>query len=93
MDCGILIQHLNLNRNVRVVNRNNSSGRSQGAPGWPIRIHQLRQDSGDDLTETTSPAERLAMVWELTARAWKLTGFALPDYDRRETPVRVLRPT
>jgi hypothetical protein len=74
------------------VNRANSSDRNQGVPEWPVRIHKLGEDPGDDLTDATTPEERIAMVWELTARAWMLTGLALPEYSRQETPVRVLRP-
>ena len=69
-----------------------SKGENRGVPGWPVCVHQLGQDAGDDLTETTTPEQRLAMVWELTARAWMLTGVAIPTYRRSETPVRVLRP-
>ena len=75
------------------MNRANSSGPNQGVPEWPVRVHQLGEDPGDDLTDITTPAERIAMVWELTARAWMLTGEALPEYSRQETPIRVLRPT
>ncbi len=70
-----------------------SRGQHRGPPGWPVRVFQLGQDADEDLTESTTPEERLAMVWELTARAWKLTGASLPTYRRSEIPVRVLRPT
>ena len=90
MDCGIRIHHSN--RNFESVNDASSSGQKQGVPEWPVRVHKLGEDLGDDLTDTTTPVERIAMVWELTARAWMLTGAALPEYSRQETPIRVLRP-
>lgn len=62
------------------------------ATRWPVEVHELGQDSVDDLSEITTPEDRLAMVWELTIRAWTLTGLALPSYSRSETPVRVIRP-
>ena len=45
----------------------------------------------DDLSATTTVAERLEILRELTARAWRLTGRALPKYQRHEIPVRVIR--
>ncbi len=42
----------------------------------------------DDLSESTTAAERVAMVWTLTLEAWKLSGRPLPQYQRHETPVR-----
>lgn len=74
------------------MNRAKSSGPTEGVPEWPVRVHRLGEDPRDDLTDITTPAERMAMVWELTARAWMLTGVALPEYSRHETPIRVLRP-
>ena len=74
------------------MTRSDSTHRTQGVAGWPVRVHQLGQNISDDLSETTTPEERLAMVWELTARAWMLTGAALPTYRRAETPVQVIRP-
>jgi hypothetical protein len=74
------------------VNRANSSSRDPGVSEWQVRVHHLGEDPGDDLTDSTTPAERIVMVWELTARAWSLTGHELPEYGREETPIRVLRP-
>jgi len=55
----------------------------------PIRVLRL----GEEPVEvTTTPAERLAMIWPLTVRAWQLAGRELPRIPREEIPVRVLRP-
>ena len=58
---------------------------------WPVRRFPLGAEPGDDLSATTTPAERIAMVWTLTLEAWAVAGRPLPVYRRDETPVRVLR--
>ena len=54
---------------------------------WPVRAYGLGNEPPDDLSATTTPEERLAMMWPLALEAWELTGRPLPEYDRRETPV------
>lgn len=58
---------------------------------WPVSIHRLGEEPGDDLSATTTAEDRLAMVWPLTLEAWRLTGRELPSYERAEMPVRVIR--
>jgi hypothetical protein len=55
--------------------------------GWPVRVYPLGEEPSDDLSRTTSPEERLAMVWPLTLEAWSLSGREYPEYSRRDTPV------
>ena len=57
----------------------------------PVRIYRLGEEPTDDLSGATTPAERLAMVWELTARAWALTGTPVPSYDRGAMPIVIVR--
>jgi|SRR5437588_7251974 len=57
---------------------------------WPIRVYRLGCEPGDDLSATTTAAERLAMVWPLTLEAWAMAGKALPIYSRGETPIRAV---
>jgi len=57
---------------------------------WPVRVHRLGAEPSDDLSRTTTAEERLAMMWPLTLEAWALTGRGVPDYPRRETPVRIV---
>ena len=59
---------------------------------WAVRKYRLGEEPNEDLSESTTAEERLAMMWPLTLEAWKLTGRPLPDYARSETPIRVLRP-
>ena len=55
---------------------------------WPVRKYRLGEEPSDDLSDTTTPEERLAMMWSLALEAWMLTGKPLPDYDRAATPIR-----
>ena len=57
-----------------------------------MRKLRLGDESGDDLSGTTTAEERLAMMWPLAIEAWSLTGRPMPDYERRNTPVRWLPP-
>ena len=59
---------------------------------WPVRIFPLGKEPGDDLSATTTVAERLAMVAVLSERLWRLTGRPVPEYTRSTMPGRVLRP-
>jgi hypothetical protein len=58
---------------------------------WPVRKYRLGEEPSADLSETTTPEQRLEMVWTLTMDAWSLTGRSLPDYPRHAAPVRCLR--
>jgi hypothetical protein len=60
---------------------------------WPVRRFRLGEEPGDDLSDSTTPEERLAMMWELAVEAWTLAGREVPDYDRRLAPGRVTRPS
>jgi len=58
---------------------------------WPIRVYRLGEEPDDDLSETTTMAERVAMVWQLTLDAWASSGQPIPDYPRDQTPTRLIR--
>jgi len=68
------------------------AARAAARGSWPIRRFRLGEEPVDDLRATTTAAERLAMVEQLTLEAWKLAGKPLPTYARHETPIRVIRP-
>jgi hypothetical protein len=59
---------------------------------WPVRRFSLGEEPPDDLWKTTTPAARIAMMWELAVEAWAVAGRALPTYDRRSIPARLFRP-
>jgi hypothetical protein len=65
--------------------------RAAARKSWPIRAYRLGEEPPDDLRETTTAAERLEMVWQVTLDAWTLSGQKFPDYPRNEAPVRVIR--
>jgi hypothetical protein len=58
---------------------------------WPVRVHRLGDEPGDDLSATTTAEERLAMMWPLALEAFTLSGRALRGYRRSEAPVTVQR--
>jgi len=60
---------------------------------WPVRKYALGSEPSDDLSGSTTPEQRIAMMWPLALEAWSLTGDPLPDYARRDAPVRKLRRT
>ena len=55
-----------------------------------MRKLRLSDESGDDLSATTTAEERLAMMWPLAVEAWSLTGRPMPEYERQNAPVRWL---
>jgi hypothetical protein len=57
----------------------------------PVRIFRLGEEPPDDLRETTTAAQRLEILRELTKRAWTLSGRPFPSYSRRQIPIRVVR--
>ena len=59
---------------------------------WPVARFRLGEEPPDDLSETTTPGERVAMMWTLAESAWKAAGRRLPDYDRANLPARFFGP-
>lgn len=51
----------------------------------------MRLEPAFDPRDQRSLEERVAAVWELSARAWALTGRPLPDYARGAIPGKLLR--
>jgi hypothetical protein len=58
---------------------------------WPIVRFRLGAEPPSDLSDVTTPAERLAMMWGLAESAWKMAGQPWPTYDRRTIPARFFR--
>ena len=65
--------------------------RRESRRGWPVRVFRLGDDPGDDLRGSTTPEERLAMMWPLALDAWASAGEGLPTYTRDQMPGRVVR--
>lgn len=55
---------------------------------WPITVHELGSEPPPD---STTPLERIGMMWELAVQTYAIAGIPIPDYDRSHTPVRVVR--
>jgi len=58
---------------------------------WPVRKYRLGFEPSDNLSDSTTPVERLEMMWPLALEAWSLTGAPLPDYPRSQAPIRWFR--
>jgi len=58
---------------------------------WPLRVVPLVAGAADDLSATTTVAQRLAFVEALSREAWALARRPLPDYERARIPVRLVR--
>jgi hypothetical protein len=65
------------------------AARAAGRRSWPVSVHRLGEGPGDDLTGSTTAAERLAMMWPLAVDAWALAGRAIPTYAREAAPVSI----
>ena len=58
---------------------------------WPVRVYRLGAEPSDDLSATTTPEERLAMMEPLALEAFALSGRSWPAYRRAESPVCLRR--
>jgi hypothetical protein len=83
---------------AREYNPGMSSGDGTGMPSraasrrtWSVRLVALGSEPPDDVDRSTTPEERLAMVWSLTVEAWAVSGRPMPTYPRTGTPVRLCR--
>ena len=59
----------------------------------PARVIRLEDEQGDNLADSTSAEERIAMVEVLSRRMWEITGRPFPTSDRADMPGRILRPS
>lgn len=57
---------------------------------WPVHVFPLGAAPGPDISGHTTAEERLAMMWNLAVEAWTLAGHFPPEYERSETPIRVV---
>lgn len=70
-----------------------AAARAAARAKWPGLKTTLADAPGaEDLSATTTPEQRIGMMWELTLGAWSLTGLPLPDYTRANMPGRLIRP-
>jgi hypothetical protein len=65
--------------------------RAAARADWPVRKVDLRAADDEDLSDTTTAEERLAMMERLALDAWASTGQPFPTYLRAAMPGRVLR--
>jgi hypothetical protein len=67
--------------------------RAAARASWDIRCYELGKEPGDDLSATTTGAERIEMMWQLACDAWSFAGRSFPDYSRSQAPISVIHPT
>ncbi len=79
------------NRWVAEQRRESEGSRAAARKAWPVRAYRLGAEPADDLRDSTTPEQRVAMVWSLTLEAWSHSGKPLPDYSRADSPVRRFR--
>lgn len=65
--------------------------RREARASMSIRVFRLGEEPGDDLSECTTPEERIAMMWPLAVDAWTSGGRRLPQYSRDRMPGRIIR--
>ena len=65
--------------------------RRRARGSWRTRVFRLGEEPGDDLSDSTTPEERLAMMWPLAVDAWVSAGRHLPKHTRERMPGRVIR--
>jgi hypothetical protein len=61
--------------------------RAEARRSWPVRKHGLGEEPSEDLSASTTAAERLGMMWRLAQDAWAMAGRPIPDYPRHEMPI------
>lgn len=71
--------------------RDDTEGSRADRQSCPVRRHRLGLEPSDDLSDSTTPEQRLEMMWPLALEAWALSGEPLPDYVRSKAPVRRFR--
>jgi hypothetical protein len=59
---------------------------------WPIRSFPIEDQPPDDISAQTTPQQRLAMMWSLAVEAWRVSGRAIPNYDRAQIAARLFGP-
>jgi hypothetical protein len=68
-----------------------SQDRAEERASWPVRRFKLGEEPSEDLRETTTAEQRLAMMWPLALDAWASMGKPLPEYTRDTMPGRIVR--
>jgi hypothetical protein len=68
-----------------------AEGRRQARASWPVAVRRL-DAFDDDISDATTAAERIAMMWPLAQEAWRVADRPMPTYDRAHAPSRVFRP-
>ena len=73
---------------MSIDSREAKERRREARASWPVtrEASALGEEPSDDLSEVTTPAERIAMMWVLAESAWTVARRPWPTYDRRNMP-------
>lgn len=58
---------------------------------WPGAVTTLDDQADAAIVRHGTPAQRIAMVWQITLDVWASSGRPLPSYTRAEIPGRLIR--
>lgn len=61
--------------------------RAAARRSWPVHKVRPGEEPGEDLSASTTAAERIGMMWRLAQDAWALSGRPIPEYSRAEMPI------
>lgn len=61
--------------------------RAEARRAWPVRKYRLGEEPPEDLSSSTTAAERVGMMWRLARDAWAMAGRSIPDYPRDRMPI------
>ena len=56
-----------------------------------MKVFRLGEEPSDDLSDSTTPEERIAMMWVIAVDAWTSSGRPFPQYTREQMPGRIIR--
>jgi hypothetical protein len=63
------------------------AARAEARRSWPVRKYRLGEEPPEDLSSSTTAAERVGMMWRLAQDAWAMAGRPIPDYPRDRMPI------
>lgn len=68
-----------------------AAARAKARSTWPVRRFKLGEEPSEDLSSTTTPEERVAMMWQLAVDGWSISGRPFPSYTRATMPGALIR--
>ena len=70
-----------------------AEARREARRRWPLAAFRLGEEPSDDLSDRSTPEERITMMWTLAVDAWTVSGRKFPLYTRDQMPGRLIQRT